>query len=181
MKTWTPEQRPRSSTRRRTHHERQDRPDIAGSVSMGFGINELLDQRESIPNPLLRKVVARTPTGTSRGEGRTFRAFLRAGVPRCGPLRRAPTLFRVLSGTLKTDSEFYNVTTTPRSARQVFLFAARSSRGGRVGAGDLAASQSRNTPFGDTIAAPGNERFHAPDRTARLHGEAGDPPKARRT
>ncbi|HRZ83304.1 MAG TPA: GTP-binding protein, partial [Candidatus Hydrogenedentes bacterium] len=100
-------------------------PIIAGSVSMGFGINELLDLiAESFPNPLLRKVVAKDSDGNDVevkvGSSEPFFAqvFRQVVDPYVGHL----TLFRVLSGTLKTDSEFYNVTTnTKERTGKVFL------------------------------------------------------------
>ncbi|HRZ84375.1 MAG TPA: EF-Tu/IF-2/RF-3 family GTPase, partial [Candidatus Hydrogenedentes bacterium] len=68
------------------------------------------------------------------------------------------TLFRVLSGTLKTDSEFYNVTTnTKERTGKVFLVRGKEQVAvDEVGPGDLAAlTKLKNTHFGDTIAAPG--------------------------
>lgn len=136
-------------------------PIIAGSVSMGFGLSELMDLiAESFPNPLLRKVVARDSDGNDAevkvGAAEPFFAqvFRQVVDPYVGHL----TLFRVLSGTLKSDSEFYNVTTnTKERTGKVFLVRGKEQVAvDEVGPGDLAAlTKLKNTHFGDTIAAPG--------------------------
>jgi len=68
------------------------------------------------------------------------------------------TLFRVLSGTLKTDSEFYNVTTnTKERTGKIFLLRGKEQIPvDEVVPGDLAAmTKLKNTHFGDTLSVPG--------------------------
>lgn len=136
-------------------------PVVAGSVSMDLGINELLDLViESFPSPLDRKVVARDESGaeveiTPDPKGPFLAQVFRSVVdPFVGHL----TLFRVLSGTLKSDMDFYNVTTNTkeRSGKVLLVCGKQQTQVDAVGPGDLAAmTKLKNTHFGDTIGAPG--------------------------
>ena len=136
-------------------------PILAGSVSQGFGIPELLDLIvESFPSGLRRKVVAKNSKGedveVKVGADEPFFAQVFRSVvdPFVGHL----TLFRVLSGTLKSDSEFYNVTTNSKERTgKVYLVNGKDQKTvSEVVAGDLAAlTKLKSTHFGDTIAAPG--------------------------
>ena len=66
------------------------------------------------------------------------------------------TFFRVLSGTLKTDTDFYNVSTSnkERSGKLYLLNGKTQEQVPELVAGDLAAmTKLKNTHFGDTIAA----------------------------
>lgn len=137
-------------------------PILAGSVSMDFGIDELLDMiAESFPSPLVRKIKAKqdngeeveiTPDPKGPFLGQVFRSVV---DPFVGHL----TLFRVLSGTLKADTDFYNVTTNSKE-RTGKLFLVNGKQQVQVDAlvpGDLAAmTKLKNTHFGDTIAAAGS-------------------------
>ena len=69
------------------------------------------------------------------------------------------TFFRVLTGTLKSDGEFYNVTRDEKERTgKLFLLNGKEQRAvDEVGPGDLAAmTKLKHTHFGDTIAAPGS-------------------------
>ncbi len=136
-------------------------PILAGSVSMEFGINEMLDMiSESFPSPLARKIIAKDESGADveikpdpNGPflGQVFRSVV---DPFVGHL----TLFRVLSGTLKSDMDFYNVTTNTkeRSGKVLLVCGKQQTQVDSVGPGDLAAmTKLKNTHFGDTIGAPG--------------------------
>ena len=136
-------------------------PILAGSVSMEFGIDELLDMiADSFPSPLDRKITAKkdsggeeqiTPNPSDPFLGQVFRSVV---DPFVGHL----TLFRVLSGTLKSDSDFYNVTTNSkeRTGKLYLVNGKQQVQVDSVGPGDLAAmTKLKNTHFGDTIGAPG--------------------------
>ncbi|HOT49462.1 MAG TPA: elongation factor G [Candidatus Hydrogenedentes bacterium] len=136
-------------------------PILAGSVEKDIGIEELMDVvAHSFPSPLERRFVAKNPDGTEveivpdvNGPfvGQVFRSIV---DPFVGQL----TLFRVISGTLKSDSEFYNVTTQTkeRTGKLFFLCGKEQTQTPEVIPGDLAAmAKLKNTHFGDTIAASG--------------------------
>ena len=136
-------------------------PVLAGSVALEKGIDELLDMvAGSFPSPLERKIVAKDESGAEvevapdpKGPflGQVFRSVV---DPFVGHL----TLFRVLSGTLKSDSDFYNVTTnTKERTGKLFLVNGKQQiQVDSVGPGDLAAmTKLKNTHFGDTIGVPG--------------------------
>jgi len=75
------------------------------------------------------------------------------------------TLFRVLTGTLRSDSEFYNVTTQTkeRTGKLFLLNGKEQTQVTEVVPGDLAAmTKLKNTHFGDTIAAVGAQRVEMP-------------------
>lgn len=136
-------------------------PIIAGSASHDFGVDELLDVvAESFPSPLDRHV--RVYNGenelkelkVSRSEPFLAQVFRNVVDPYVGHL----TLFRVLTGTLHSDSEFYNVTTaTKERTGKIYLLNGKEQTAvDAVGPGDLAAvTKLKNTFFGDTIGALG--------------------------
>ena len=143
-------------------------PIIAGSVEKNLGIEELLDiVANSFPSPLNRKVVAKT----AQGEDVTVKVS--ADTPFLGQVLRSIvdpfvgqlTLFRVLTGTLRSDSEFYNVTTQTkeRTGKLFLLNGKEQTQVTEVVPGDLAAmTKLKNTHFGDTIAAVGAQRVEMP-------------------
>ncbi|HEO72673.1 MAG TPA: elongation factor G [Candidatus Hydrogenedentes bacterium] len=136
-------------------------PIIAGSVEKEFGVKELMDViANSFPSPLKRRFIAKNPQGedvpvnVSPDDpfiGQVFRSVV---DPFVGQL----TLFRVITGVLRSDSEFYNVTTRSkeRTGKIVMLCGKEQTQVSEVGPGDLAAmTKLKNTHFGDTIAASG--------------------------
>ncbi len=136
-------------------------PILAGSAEKAIGIDELLDViANSFPSPLKRKFVAKTPDGSDveipvSADGQFVAQVFRSIVdPFVGQL----TLFRVISGTLRSDSEFYNVTTQTkeRTGKIFFLCGKEQSQAAEAGPGDLAAmTKLKNTHFGDTISVQG--------------------------
>lgn len=138
-------------------------PIIAGSVIKNYGVDELLDVvAEDFPSPLDRHVVALKPDGSTvavkvaADEPFLAQVFRNVVDPFIGHL----TLFRVLTGKLASDSEFYNVTrgVKERSGKIVLLNGKEQSIVDEVGPGDLAAmSKLKHTHFGDTLAAVGSE------------------------
>ena len=138
-------------------------PILAGSVEKELGIDELMDLiAESFPSPLQRKVIAKGADGADvqvevSPDGRFLAQVFRSIVdPFVGQL----TLFRVLSGTLRSDSDFYNATTRTkeRTGKIFFLCGKEQEAVGAVGPGDLAAmTKLKNTHFGNTIAATGTD------------------------
>ena len=136
-------------------------PILAGSVEKEIGIDELMDViAHSFPSPLERHFVAKDPEGNevevkiSRDGpflGQVFRSIV---DPYVGQL----TLFRVISGTLRSDTDFYNVTTQTkeRTGKIFFLCGKDQTQVPEAGPGDLAAmTKLKNTHFGDTIAVAG--------------------------
>ncbi len=153
-------------------------PILAGSVEKDLGIDELLDViASSFPSPLARRFVAKDPEGkdvevkvSADGPflGQVFRSIV---DPYVGQL----TLFRVISGTLRTDTDFYNVTrqTKERTGKIFFLCGKEQTQVPEAGPGDLAAmTKLKNTHFGDTIAAPGTKiempKIVLPDSMVKL-------------
>ncbi len=137
-------------------------PIFAGSVERDIGVEELLNAvAEYFPSPLDRNVVAKDKQGdevevsvTTDGPflGQVFRSVV---DPFVGQL----TYFRVFSGTLKSDSEFLNVTrgVKERTGKLYLMNGKEQVQVDSVGPGDLAAmTKLKNTHFGDTLAAPGN-------------------------
>jgi elongation factor G len=134
-------------------------PILAGSVSQDMGYNELLDMiAESFPNPLNRKITAKN------NDGEDVEIEAKAGGPFLGQVFRSVvdpfvghlTFFRVLSGTLKSDSDFYNITTSSkeRTGKIYLLNGKEQVQVDEVVPGDLAAmTKLKNTHFGDTIAS----------------------------
>lgn len=138
-------------------------PILGGSVEKDIGVRELLDViAHSFPTPLERKVVALNGTGAeieltvspdAPFVGQVFRSVV---DPYVGQL----TLFRVFSGTLRSDSEFYNATTrTKERTGKIYLMNGKEQKVvDAVGPGDLAAmTKLKNTHFGDTITANGTD------------------------
>ena len=142
-------------------------PIIAGSASKYLGVDELLDVvAESFPSPLDRHVVVSNGSGeqkelkVSPDEPFLGQVFRNVVDPYVGHL----TLFRVLTGTLHSDTEFYNVTSgTKERTGKIFLLNGKEQTAvDEVGPGDLAAmTKLKNTHFGDTIGAPGCA-YHLP-------------------
>ncbi len=137
-------------------------PIIAGSVVKNFGVDELLDViADSFPCPMDRHVMVNNGkaemTELKVGADEPFLAqvFRSVADPFVGHL----TFFRVLTGTLKSDGDFYNVTRdTKERTGKIFLLNGKEQRVvDEVGPGDLAAmTKLKNTHFGDTIAAVGS-------------------------
>ncbi|MBN2309833.1 MAG: GTP-binding protein, partial [Candidatus Hydrogenedentes bacterium] len=135
-------------------------PILAGSVSKEIGIRELMDViAQSFPSPLKRKVVGKDGENDVEIEvsadgpflGQVFRSVV---DPFVGQL----TFFRVLSGTLRSDTEFYNVSTQSkeRTGKLYLMNGKEQTPADAVGPGDLAAmTKLKNTHFGNTIAAAG--------------------------
>ncbi|NIA14205.1 MAG: elongation factor G [Nitrospiraceae bacterium] len=153
-------------------------PIIAGSVEKELGIEELLGIiARSFPSPLDRKFVAKNPAGedeeiavSADGPfiGQVFRSIV---DPFVGQL----TLFRVISGTLKSDSDFYNATTqTKERTGKIFMLCGKEQEQvAEAGPGDLAAmTKLKNTHFGDTIGAAGTKiempKIVLPDSMVKL-------------
>ena len=136
-------------------------PILAGSVSLEFGINELLDMiAESFPSPLTRKITATEDNGTEVEVKADPDAPFLAQVFRSvvDPFVGHLTLFRVLSGTLKSDTDFYNVTTNSkeRTGKLYLVNGKQQEQVDKVVPGDIAAmTKLKSTHFGDTIAAAG--------------------------
>jgi len=138
-------------------------PIIAGSVDKDVGVRELLDViSHAFPTPFERTVIAHNGTGKdielkispdSPFVGQVFRSVV---DPYVGQL----TLFRVFTGTLRSDSEFYNCSTQAKERTgKLFLMNGKEQKAvDAVGPGDLAAmTKLKHTHFGDTIAAPGTD------------------------
>jgi len=136
-------------------------PILAGSVEKEIGIDELMDViAHSFPSPLERHFVAKAPEGNDVEVkispdgpflGQVFRSIV---DPYVGQL----TLFRVISGTLRSDTDFYNVTTQTkeRTGKIFFLCGKDQTQVPEAVPGDLAAmTKLKNTHFGDTIAVAG--------------------------
>jgi elongation factor G len=143
-------------------------PVLAGSVEKDLGLNELLELiGHSFPDPLSRKVVVKNEQGEEEEVavsvdgpflGQVFRSVV---DPFVGHL----TFFRVLSGTLKADSEFYNVTRSKKERTgKIFMLNGKDQKQvPEVGPGCLAAlTKLKVTHFGDTVAAPGSS-LHLPE------------------
>lgn len=136
-------------------------PIFLGSVSKGVGIKELLNAiTESFPGPADRRITAlndkeeEVVIKVSPDEPFLAQVFRSVVDPYVGHL----TLFRVLTGTLRSDSEFYNVTTnTKERTGKIYMLCGKEQKPvTEVGPGDLAAmTKLKNTHFGDTIGAPG--------------------------
>ncbi|MCC6488736.1 MAG: elongation factor G [Candidatus Hydrogenedentes bacterium] len=138
-------------------------PILGGSVEKEIGLTELLELiSHSFPTPLERKVVATNGSGASVElkvspdapfVGQVFRSVV---DPYVGQL----TLFRVLTGTLRSDSDFYNVSTQSkeRTGKLYMMNGKEQVQVDAVYPGDLAAmTKLKHTHFGNTIAAPGTD------------------------
>ncbi len=152
-------------------------PILAGSVTKDIGITELLDLiAKDFPSPLARTFLARNGEAAKPVEisadgpfiGQVFRSVV---DPFVGHL----TLFRVVSGTLRSDSDFYNVTTQSkeRTGKIHLLNGKEHEVVDAVGPGDLGAmTKLKHTHFGDTIADAGTElefpMIELPDSMVKL-------------
>lgn len=136
-------------------------PIVGGSAEKDFAIKELMDLiAEEFPSPLERKVVARNgkaeevPVKVSPDEPFLGQVFRSTADPFVGHL----TFFRVLTGKLKSDSDFYNITTNTkeRTGKLFLLNGKEQTQVDEVGPGDIAAmTKLKNTHFGDTIGTNG--------------------------
>ncbi len=138
-------------------------PIVGGSVEKEIGIREMMDLiAHAFPTPLERQVIGLNGTG---GEvevqvspdapfvGQVFRSVV---DPFVGQL----SFFRVFSGTLRSDSEFYNVSTQSKERTgKIYLMNGKEQiQVDAVYPGDLAAmTKLKNTHFGNTIAALGSQ------------------------
>jgi elongation factor G len=157
-------------------------PILAGSAEKSVGLTELLDLIvNTFPSPLERAVTVLDSSGAEQqaavGPDEPFlgQVFRSVADPFVGQL----TFFRVLSGTLKSDSSFYNVSTSEkeRTGKLFLLCGKDQEQVDSVGPGDLAAmTKLKNTHFGNTIAAPGATmtlpKIDMPEAIVRLAIEA---------
>ena len=133
-------------------------PIIAGSVEKELGIKELLDLiTGSFPSPIDRKFIAKNDadedveievSADAPFIGQVFRSIV---DPFVGQL----TIFRVITGTLNADTDFYNVTTRSKERTgKIFMLCGKDQKQvAKVGPGDIAAmTKLKNTHFSDTIA-----------------------------
>jgi elongation factor G len=138
-------------------------PVIGGSAEKNVGVDELVSLVKAIfPSPLSRKVAAKDNQGNEKPvkvdpNGPFLAQVFRSVVdPFVGHL----TIFRVFSGTLKSDGEFYNVTTQSKERTgKVFLINGKEhTQVESVGPGDIAAvTKLKSTHFNNTIAASSSE------------------------
>lgn len=157
-------------------------PIIAGSVDRDMGVEELMTLvSDEFPSPLDRHVVCKNGSTdevdveVSPSEPFLAQVFRSVVDPFVGHL----TFFRVMSGTLKTDSEFFNVTTNnkERSGKLFMLQGKEQTAVSEVIPGDIAAmTKLKHTHFGDTIAALGTQltlpEIELPDPMVKLAIEA---------
>ena len=138
-------------------------PILAGSTEKDAGMRRLLDLiHEAFPTPLDRHILAEDAQGepievTPDPEGPFLGQVFRSVVD---PFVGQITLFRVLSGRLSSDSEFFNVTrqSKERTGKIFMLNGKEQEQVESVGPGDLAAMHKlKHTRFGDTIGAVGTE------------------------
>ncbi|MFP4501625.1 MAG: elongation factor G [Candidatus Hydrogenedentota bacterium] len=138
-------------------------PVIGGSAEQNIGIDDIASLARAIfPAPVARTWQAKDNQGndvevTSDPNapflGQVFRSVV---DPFVGHL----TIFRVISGTLKSDGDFYNVTqqTKERTGKLYLINGKEHTQVSEVVPGEVAAmTKLKNTHFGDTIAASGNE------------------------
>ncbi|MDX9973566.1 MAG: elongation factor G [FCB group bacterium] len=136
-------------------------PILGGSADKDVGIAQLLDFiTNAFPSPLDRKIVAhdyqdKESTVQASADAPFLAQVFRTVVdPYVGQL----TLFRVLTGTLRSDSEFLNTTTSAkeRTGKLYLMNGKEQTAVEQVVPGDLAAmTKLKNTHFGDTLSAPG--------------------------
>ncbi len=152
-------------------------PILAGCATKDIGIAELLDLiAKDFPSPLSRTFSAQNGEAAKPIDisvdgpfiGQVFRSVV---DPFVGHL----TLFRVISGTLRSDSEFYNVTTQSkeRTGKIHLLNGKEHNVVESVGPGDLGAmTKLKHTHFGDTIAVAGTAvefpKIELPDSMVKL-------------
>ncbi|MDQ1255835.1 MAG: Elongation factor [Candidatus Hydrogenedentes bacterium] len=153
-------------------------PILAGSVEKDLGIAELMDViANSFPSPLDRTFVAKNDAEedvkvqVSPDAPFLAQVFRSVVDPFVGQL----TLFRVITGTLRSDSDFYNVTTRSkeRTGKLFMLCGKEQTQVSEVGPGDLAAmTKLKNTHFGDTIGVAGSSlempKIQLPDSMVKL-------------
>jgi elongation factor G len=138
-------------------------PIVAGSVAKEVGLDHLMNLIATVfPSPVDRTVQAKTYGGEEQTVDVSADAPFLAQVFRSivDPYVGQLTFFRVFTGTLRSDTEFYNVTTqTKERTGKIYLMNGKEQVPvDSVGPGDLAAmTKLKNTHFGNTIAAPGNE------------------------
>jgi elongation factor G len=145
-------------------------PVLCGSASKDIGISELIAAIEDLlPSPLEAVPVSAKEEGKEEPvkiepdpKGK-FAAFVFRSLidPFIGQL----TVFRVFSGTLKSDTSFYNVNKGAKERiGQIFMLQGKEQRGvPEVSAGDIAAvAKLKETELGDTIAADGAKFQFAP-------------------
>jgi len=139
-------------------------PILGGSVEKGIGVKDLLDLIvRSFPNPLDRQ-----PISATDADGADTSVEPKVDGPLCGfvfktvsdPYVGNLTLFRVYSGTLKADSEFYN--TRKRSKERVgsllLLRGKEQIPVDMVYPGDIGAiPKLKNTDVSDTMADAQNK------------------------
>lgn len=138
-------------------------PIIAGSAERDMGMRELLDLiAESFPSPVERHVIVHD------GSGNLVELPVSADAPFLGQVFHAAidpyvghlNFFRVLNGTLKSNSEVYNHTRGHKErVGQILLLNGKNQETvDQVGPGDLAAiTKLKNTHFGDTLEAVGQD------------------------
>ncbi|MFP6581174.1 MAG: elongation factor G [Candidatus Hydrogenedentota bacterium] len=157
-------------------------PIIAGSVNRDMGVEELMTLvSDEFPSPLERHVVCRNGSTDEvdvevSPDGPFLAQVFRSVVdPFVGHL----TFFRVMSGTLKTDTEFFNVSSNnkERSGKLFMLQGKVQTQVSEVIPGDIAAmTKLKHTHFGDTIAAIGTQltlpAIELPDPMVKLAIEA---------
>jgi len=138
-------------------------PILAGSVEKDLGVAELMNViANSFPSPLDRTFVAKTPDGEDAAVEISPDAPFMAQVFRSvvDPFVGQLTLFRVITGTLRSDTEFFNVTTKSkeRTGKLFLLCGKEQTQVAEVGPGDLVAmTKLKKTHFGDTIGTAGSD------------------------
>ncbi|MBI1318098.1 MAG: elongation factor G [Candidatus Hydrogenedens sp.] len=136
-------------------------PILAGSATQDIGMRELLDLIAlCFPSPVDRHVVVH------KGDGSLVELEVSPDAPFLGQVFHSAidpyvghlTFFRVLTGTLKSQSDFINHTRghKERTGQIYLLNGAQQEPVEAVGPGDLAAmTKLKDTHFGDTIEAIG--------------------------
>ena len=134
-------------------------PVVGGSGDKDLGVRELVDLiARCFPSPIDRKFVAKNDKGqdveikVDANEPFLAQVFRQVVDPYVGHL----TMFRVFAGTLKSDTEFYNVNTRNKERTgKIFLMRGKEHTPvDAVGPGDIAAvTKLKSTHFGNTIAA----------------------------
>jgi elongation factor G len=147
-------------------------PVLCGSAVKDIGISELMQSvADVLPSPLdANPVLARSqgadePVKIQPKPDAQFSAFVFRSLidPFIGQL----TIFRVFSGTLKSDTSFHNVNKdTKERIGQLFILQGKEQKAvPEVSAGDIAAvAKLKETELGDTIAEEGfKSRFEPMD------------------
>ncbi|NMB19506.1 MAG: elongation factor G [Firmicutes bacterium] len=133
-------------------------PILCGSAQSTFGVAALMDHMiQAMPSPLNRSIIGTDASGnevtvTTEDKELTALVYKTMADPYVGKL----TLFRVFSGTLRSDSSAYNV----RSGRderigQLFLIVGKDQVPvSKIGPGDLGAvAKLQDTTTNDTLSA----------------------------